>query len=219
MRLKERRHHIVIQAIRNWLLDSNVQLEAVIVTNEIRKNLTEFAPEEINGVIKYLFGKEYLAPYTESDKHSLEKLKLTFSGLENWIFPEGFDNQNKIFLSHASEDKKFAAIIKNGLVELGFNVFLAHEDIPGTSEWRDRLITELSTSGLFIALRTPNYNGKAYTEQECGFALAQKKRVLTLFIGTKSKDGGFCSAFQGGEFEKEDCPQIIDYCKKQIGFN
>jgi len=84
------------------------------------------------------------------------------------IFPTGRVEPNKIFLSHASEDRVIAAKIKEELGKNGFNVFVAHDDIPGTEEWREKILSELKISEIFIALRTKNYSKKSFTEQECG---------------------------------------------------
>ena len=216
MKLKERRYNLVIHKVREWLLDSSSEIGATIHTDKIKRGITEFAKEEINGAIKHLMGKEYLDPCDETDKSTLERIKLTSKGIEEWIFPEGYDNQKRIFLSHASEDKKLAGQIKEGLEQMGFEIFIAHEDIPGTVEWRDRIIAELSTCGIFFALRTKTYNGKPYTEQECGFALAFKKRILTIFVETNPGDAGFCEAFQGKKFQITDIEDIMKYCTKQL---
>lgn len=216
MKLSERRYCLTMSKIRDFLLNSNVELGQTIHADRIPKSIQDISEEEIKGAIRHLMGKGYLAPCEKNDEFTLERVKLTSRGLEEWIFPEGYDNQRRIFLSHASEDKEFAGIIKTKLEKLDFEVFIAHDDIPGTFEWRDKIITELSTCGIFIALRTKKYNGKTYTEQECGFALAQKKRVLSLFIETNPKKAGFCEVFQGGKFKKAEIEKIIQYCTKQL---
>ena len=132
----------------------------------------------------------------------------------------GSDDRKKIFISHASEDKNLAGKIKEELEKIGFNVFVAHDDIPATEMWRDKIISELKVSSIFVALRTKLYSQKQYTEQECGFALALNKRILSLCIDIKSSEMGFCSDFQGKQFEtkgKDDVTkQIIDYLKAQL---
>lgn len=80
--------------------------------------------------------------------------------------------------------------------------------------WRDRIISDLKTCSIFIALRTENYIRKEYTEQECGFALAMNKRILSICLNTELSEMGFCSEFQGVKLS--DQKEIFDYLKKQL---
>jgi hypothetical protein len=90
-------------------------------------------------------------------------------------------------------------------------VFLAHEDIEPTAKWRDKIISDLQSCSIFIALRTKDYLHKQYTEQECGFALALNKRILSLNIGVSTSEMGFCSEYQAKSFKPEEIDKIFGY--------
>ncbi|MBI4050743.1 MAG: toll/interleukin-1 receptor domain-containing protein [Candidatus Doudnabacteria bacterium] len=222
--MKDRRYFLVSNLIKERLMNSEKDIGVAInVEKEFMKPLERqdvtppLTSEEITYTVRHLVGKGSLAPFQRQYEGSLEEVKLTKSGFDKWLFPTGEIDSRKIFLSHATEDKDIAIKIKKGL-EPDFSVFVAHEDMEPTSLWRDRLISELETCGVFIALRTENYPNKSYTEQECGWALAFDKRILTLCIGTDPEESGFCSAIQAKKFAGNvGVKEIISYCKKQLG--
>lgn len=203
--------------MRDLLLNSENDIDTNINTEDFfYKPLEEdgFEHEELLFAVRYLRRKGYLR---SKDGDVMGIVSITIDGYDNWLFPQGAVASTRIFLSHAIEDKDFAGKLKNALENYSVTVFLAHEDIPATEEWRDKLIAELHSSSLFISLRTEVYNGKSYTEQECGFALALKKRILTIFVGTPDSTAGFCSAIQGKRFKNiEEFDAIVRYCVKQF---
>jgi len=213
--MKERRYFLIVNRIRENLMNSQKDIGVLLNENDLIQNLkNEFDQDELSYTIRYLKEKGYLDDYAHP---AAGAYKLTIKGFDEWLFPRGVANHKKIFLSHASEDKKLANELKIELEKDGFVVFVAHDDILGTEEFRDKMISELETCGIFIAFRTKEYCGKSYTEQECGFALALNKRILSLFVGTEPTNSGFCSAFQGKQFkESEKIIEIAKYCKKQL---
>lgn len=211
MLLKERRYNLIFNELREILLNSNKDIGVLLNYDALIEPIKDkFESDELRYAIRHLVDKNFLEKISGGD------IKLTKKGFDEWLFPLGQEDAKKIFISHATEDKIFAGKIKSCLEKLGFIAFLAHEDIPATAMWRDKLISELKTSGIFIALRTKNYAGKQYTEQECGFALALNKRILSLCVNTKSSEMGFCSEFQGKNFEDNNIDDITAYLKKQI---
>src|SRR3989339_1807608 len=200
MRLKERRNFQVSNRIRDILLDSEIDIGTLISEDLFYPLKIEFSDEEVTYALRYLRDKTYLDNYRgESSGY-----KLTLKGYEEWLFPNGPTNEKGVFVSYAIEDKILANQLKKHLEKLGLSVFLAHEDIEPTAKWRDRIISDLKTCAIFVALRTKTYIKKHYTEQECGFALALNKRILSICIDTEISEMGFCSEFQGVEFKGKD---------------
>ncbi len=213
--MKERRYFLIMSHIRENLMNSEADLGTLLQKKDLINKLeSKFGNDELTYTLRHLRERGYLDDY---DNPGSETYRLTIKGFDEWLFPRGSIDCKKIFLSHASEDKKQAGGLKEELEKSGFIVFVAHDDIPGTEEFRDKMISELETCGIFIALRTAKYCGKSYTEQECGFALALDKKILSLFVGTEPSNAGFCSAFQGKQFKKdENIIEIAKYCKKQL---
>ena len=52
----------------------------------------------------------------------------------------------KAFLSYSTKDKKIAGKIKEEFEKIGINLFLAHQDIKISKEWRKRIKTEIKES-------------------------------------------------------------------------
>jgi hypothetical protein len=213
MKLIERRNFQVINCIRNVILNSEKDIGVRIEGAEFKDVAKEYSDEEVMFALRYLKGKDYLEPFTKGSAD----FTLTSKGYDEWLFPNGPINEKGIFVSYATEDKALAGKLKDVLEREGLRIFLAHEDIEPTAKWRDRIISDLKSCNIFIALRSEAYSTKQYTEQECGFALALNKRILSLCIGTKATDMGFCSEFQGQVFGKKEENKIFDYCKKQLG--
>ena len=101
----------------------------------------------------------------------------------------------KIFLSYHHDDNKLAGKIKHYIErEYGINVFLAHEDISPTQEWRERIIHELESCDVFIGLLTESYKESEWTDQETGFALARGIYMISVNAGLVPY--GFLSKYQ-----------------------
>lgn len=212
MKLKERRNFQVINYIRDVLLDSDRDIGVSINLKIFDDIKTKYSGEELIYALRYLKEKGYFSFFRQDSGDYV----LTVKGYDEWLFPDGPIDQKSIFISYAIEDKKFAGELKEFLEKEGFRAFLAHEDIEPAAKWRDKIISDLKSSNIFIALRTREYIKKQYTEQECGFALSLNKRILSICINVKSSEMGFCSEFQGANFEKLDKEKIFDYCKKQL---
>lgn len=210
MKLKERRTKIVIDAIREYLLYSEADIGVGVNIGRFSDIKDEFSEEELLYALRYLDRKGYFVKSRGSD------YGLTYEGYEEWLFPFGAIDEKRVFISYAIEDKMIAGEIKRILEEIGYHPFLAHEDIKPMALWRDKIISDLQSSGIFLALMTENYLKKAYAQQECGFALAQGKRILSLCIGVSTKDIGFCSDYQCMKFPQVDIEKIGEYLKKQL---
>lgn len=200
----------VINRMREMLLDSDRDIGVLINSDFFKKLEEEYSFDEVHFSLKYLIGKGHLDYYPGGG------YQLTSEGYDEWLFPSGPIDEKSVFLSYAVEDKILAGKLKKVLEESGLRVFLAHEDIEPTAKWRDKIISDLKASNVFLVLRTKNYIGKQYTEQECGFALALGKRILSLSIDTKSSEMGFLSEFQGAAFKAGEEEKIFAFCIKQL---
>ncbi|MFA6446700.1 MAG: toll/interleukin-1 receptor domain-containing protein [Patescibacteria group bacterium] len=221
MKLRDRRYNLVFDHVKDYLLDSDrdigVMITAEHVQKEVKAKWPEMSDEEIIYGLRQLAGKGYLAPYSQNhDDQSV--FKLTQKGMDEWLFPMGGVDSRKIFLSYSTIDKAMATGIKQGLEGLGFYVFMAPEEIQGGAKWRDVIISNLTTCSTFVSLRTKKYAQSPASEQECGFALAMGKRILSLCVGTSPSEMGFCAEYQGEPFDPipDPVPLIVEYCKKQL---
>ena len=72
----------------------------------------------------------------------------------------------------------------------GIDVFVAHDDIEGSSQWLDKLHDELKNCAVFMSLLTENYHRAEYTEQESGIAYWLKKKFLPISLDKRIPFGG-----------------------------
>jgi hypothetical protein len=100
----------------------------------------------------------------------------------------------RMFVSHLSEHKAFAAELQEFLLRYGIGAFIAHNDIEPTLEWQAQIETALSTSESLIALLHPNFHASNWTDQEIGFAMGRGLPVFAVQFGQVPY--GFIGRFQ-----------------------
>jgi len=112
-----------------------------------------------------------------------------------------------IFISYSTKDKNVAGEIKKGLEKLGFNCFLAHEDLPA-GEWREHIDTELEKFDVFLPLLTDAARESVWVHQESGIAHKRKKKDCknTSIIPLKV------------EYDPEGCLSIYQAYQLRFGF-
>jgi hypothetical protein len=116
----------------------------------------------------------------------------------------------RIFLSYSVKDKELAGQVKQNLTRIGYDVFLAHEDIAPTDEWLRRIEAELKRCDVFIAILSENYRKSEWADQEAGYALsrcrAPRKRCLILSLIVSPlplRPHGFLKDFQALHIDRE----------------
>lgn len=102
----------------------------------------------------------------------------------------------KVFVSYAKPDKKYAGEIKEYFEKyMGFELFVAHDDINPSDEWETMILSKIDESDILIPIISENYEKSCYANQEIGIAYEKGKSIIPLSIdGTNPK--GFISKFQ-----------------------
>lgn len=117
----------------------------------------------------------------------------------------------EIFFSYATEDKALAGSIAAILIKRDIDVFLAHEDIEISEEWRKEILNHLMNDNTLIALLTPNYEKSVWANQEAGYMMGKGGRNIPLIAGeTDIKNFGFLESFQGIQVEEENLEDCAD---------
>ncbi len=103
----------------------------------------------------------------------------------------------KAFISYSSIDKKYGGAVKKALEEIGFEPFLAHNDVKVSEQWQERILEELAACKLFIPLLSKSLKASVWCNQEIGFIARRKKNVLTVPISLDgTKPFGFIAQLQ-----------------------
>ena len=125
--------------------------------------------------------------------------------------PEG--RKVEVFFSYSHEDKALAGKIATLLKKNEIDVFLAHEDIEVTKEWRDEIFKHLKSSSFLLALLTPNFQESVWANQETGYMHARGEKVFPLIVGEADiKKFGFLEALQAIQVDEEK----LNDCVKEI---
>src|ERR1700677_1861042 len=93
----------------------------------------------------------------------------------------GVNQPIKIFISYATEDGDKASHLSESLAWLGFDNFLAHEDINKGEVWRDAIDENLNNADVFLPLLTDAAMASAWVNQESGIAHFLKRKKKNKF--------------------------------------
>jgi hypothetical protein len=123
----------------------------------------------------------------------------------------------EVFLSYAHENRVLAGKIASFLKNKDIDVFLAHEDIEVSKEWRREILKHLKMDRILIALLTPEYEKSVWTNQEAGYVLGKEGKNIPLIVGNVDiKRFGFLESFQGIPILEENIEDSIDEIIKAI---
>jgi hypothetical protein len=113
-----------------------------------------------------------------------------------------FGKSLRIFISYAINDKVAAGALKDILESMYLEVFLAHDDIQPTEEWRERILRELESCDVFLPLLTNDFRKSQWTDQEVGFALANGKVIVSLKV--EIDPYGFLGKYQAMKHDSDN---------------
>jgi len=95
-------------------------------------------------------------------------------------------NSIRIFMSyttHNAEEKKRAGKLKHYLEQIGFEVFLAHEDLGYCKNYPKELVKRLKSSEVFICLLSSTFvEHYEWTVPEVGIAYSENKLIIPLMV-------------------------------------
>jgi len=100
----------------------------------------------------------------------------------------------RLFLSHLSDQRVYAAELQESLIPYGISTFVAHKDIEPTKEWQAEIQMALGTCDALVALLHPGFHQSNWTDQEIGFAMGRGLPVFSVRLGQDPY--GFIGRFQ-----------------------
>lgn len=117
----------------------------------------------------------------------------------------------EVFLSYSDKDKALAGKLSAFLEENELDVFLAHEKIEISKEWRSEIIKHLESSDVLLALLTPNFGRSAWANQEVGYVMRRTVPVVPIIVGKVDiKRLGFLEGIQGIPIKRENPEQYFE---------
>jgi hypothetical protein len=89
----------------------------------------------------------------------------------------------RVFISHLTRIKGSASELKQALLPLGVECFVAHEDIEPTAAWHQEIEFALNSMDALCAIVTPDFIQSPWTDQEVGFGLGRNVPVIAVKAG------------------------------------
>ena len=139
----------------------------------------------------------------------------------------GDDNSGiSAFISYSSEEKSVGGKFKFCLTKYcGYDTFIAHDDIPGSSVWEQEIVKGIQRADIFIPLISSCFKKSSYTDQETGIAVCLKKKIIPIRLENLDPYGfiGKYQALQyktkpGSRFAKDNSKELV-ITIAQIGLN
>jgi hypothetical protein len=91
----------------------------------------------------------------------------------------------RVFLSHVSRVKDDVGAVKQALLPLGVDAFVAHEDIEPQQQWHREIEIALGTMDVLCAFVTPDFATSKWCDQETGYALGRGVPVIAVNYGAQ----------------------------------
>ncbi|MDJ0824943.1 MAG: toll/interleukin-1 receptor domain-containing protein [Rhodobacter sp.] len=89
----------------------------------------------------------------------------------------------RLFVSHIAKDKDKAIRLRDCLKPYGVTSFVAHEDIEPTVLWQTEIERALAHMHCFLSVHTVGFSESNWTQQEIGFAVARRVKIISLKMG------------------------------------
>lgn len=106
-----------------------------------------------------------------------------------------------VFIGYSSQEKKIGGKLKQLLLSYcGYEVFIAHDDIPGSEIWEKEILLAIKKSDFFIPLVSQNFKTSEYTDQETGCAVCMNKKIIPIKLDNMNPYG-FINKFQALQYK------------------
>lgn len=92
-----------------------------------------------------------------------------------------FMDRISAFISYSSKQKVIGGKFKSYLENYcGYETFIAHDDIVGSTIWEDEIIQAIKNADFFIPLISKEFKESPFTDQETGIAVCLKKKIIPI---------------------------------------
>lgn len=106
------------------------------------------------------------------------------------------------FISYSSKEKEICGKFRSYLSNFcGYQIFTAHDDIPGSSVWEEEIIKAIENCDLFIPLISREFITSDYANQETGIAYYLKKKIIPIKLESVNPYG-FINKYQALQYKK-----------------
>lgn len=107
------------------------------------------------------------------------------------------------FISYSSKQKiiggKFKSYLEN---YCGYEAFIAHDDILGSTIWENEIIQAIGNADFFIPLISKEFKESPFTDQETGIAVCLKKKIIPIKLD-EINPYGFIEKYQALQYKND----------------
>ena len=128
----------------------------------------------------------------------------------NWQNTEGV----KIFVSHHHEEKGVARDLAGRLQKYGLQCFVAHTDTKVSKEWEMEIEKALISADVFVMVNSEHFDSSFWCQQEAGFALATKAKIIPLDFGCIPK--AFVNRYQAMHTKDRNLDEVASEILKEL---
>lgn len=105
------------------------------------------------------------------------------------------------FISYSSKQKIIGGKFKSCLENFcGYETFIAHDDILGSSIWEEEVIKAIKNADFFIPLVSKEFKESPFTDQETGIAVCLKKKIIPVKLD-EINPYGFIEKYQALQYK------------------
>lgn len=115
----------------------------------------------------------------------------------------------RAFVSYSVERKRDGAAVKASMANLGYQCFLAHDDLRVSEEWKRRILDELRAADVFVALLSKEFMTSKWCGQELGFAVARPEVLVIPLILDGTTPYGFVEHLQGSRVTEANLDTVL----------
>ncbi len=103
----------------------------------------------------------------------------------------------RAFISYSVQQKREGAKVKSCLADLGYECFLAHDDMNVSEKWRQRILEELRVADVFVALLSADFKQSDWCGQELGFIVSRSDALVIPLMLDETPPYGFIAELNG----------------------
>lgn len=107
------------------------------------------------------------------------------------------------FISYSSKQKFIGGTFKSCLENYcGYETFIAHDDILGSTIWEEEVIRAIKIADFFIPLISKEFKESPFTDQETGIAVCLKKKIIPIKL-SEINPYGFIEKYQALQYRND----------------
>ncbi|MDP1722330.1 MAG: toll/interleukin-1 receptor domain-containing protein [Candidatus Gottesmanbacteria bacterium] len=119
-------------------------------------------------------------------------------------------DRTRAFISYSSEEKQIGGRLKQLLIRYcGYDTFIAHDDILGSEIWEKEILHAIRNADFFIPLVSERFKNSSYTDQETGYAVCLKKKIIPIKLETINPYG-FINKYQALQYRNEPTDNLFE---------